>query len=64
MLTEDMRVKLPHPVFVLPRRVLARVMSPCDLDERDATTLENPLLVVQEAHELLLDDQVVVQLQL
>ena len=55
-----MRVKLPHPVFVLPRRVLARVMAPRDLDERDATTPENPLLTVQDAHGLLLDGQAVV----
>ena len=59
-----MRVKLPHPVFALPRRVLARVMAPRDLDERDATTLENPLLAVQDAHGLLLDGQAVVLLQL
>ena len=64
MLIEEMRVKLPHPVFALPRRILARVMAPCDLDEQDATTLENPLLVVQYAHGLLLDGQAVIQLQL
>ena len=64
MLTEEMRVKLPHPVFALPRRVLARLMAPRDLDERDATTPKNPLLAVQNAHELLLDGQTSVQLQL
>ena len=64
MLTEEMRVKLPHPIFALPRRVLARVMAPRDLDEWDATTPENPLLAVQDAHGLLLDGQVIVQLQL
>ena len=64
MLTEELRVKLSHPVFALPCRVLARVMAPRDLDERDATTLENPLLAVQDAHGLLLDGQAVVQLQL
>ena len=64
MLTEEMRVKLPHPIFALPRRVLARVMAPRGLDERDATTPENPLFAVQDAHGLLLDGQAVVQLQL
>ena len=60
MLTEEMRVKLPHLVFVLPHRVLARVVAPHDLDERDATILENPLLAVQDAHRLNLNYQVVV----
>ena len=55
MLTEEMRVKLPHPVFALPRRVLARVMAPRDLDERDATTPENPLLTVQDAYGMLIN---------
>ena len=64
MLTEEMRVKLPHPVFALPRRVLARMMASRDLDERNATTLMNPLLTVQDAHGLLLDGQAIVQLQL
>ena len=64
MLTEEMRVKLPHPVFVLPLRILARVVAPHDLDKRDATTPENPLLAVQDAHGLLLDGQAIVQLQL
>ena len=64
MLTKEMRVKLPHPVFALPRRILARVMAPRDLDKKNATTLEIPLLTVQDAHGLLLDRQVVVQLQL
>ena len=59
-----MRVKLPHPVLVLPRRILARVVAPCDLDEMNATTLKNPLLVGQDVHGLLLDGQVVVRLQL
>ena len=64
MLTEEMRVKLLHPIFMLPRRVLAQVMAPRDLDEQDATTPENPLLVVQDMHGLLLDGQAVVQLKL
>ena len=64
MLTKEMRVKLPHPVFALPHRVLTRVVAPRDLDERNATTLENPLLTVQDVHGLLLDGQAVVQLQL
>ena len=64
MLTKEMRVKLPHPVFALPRCILARVVAPRDLDERDATTPEYPLLAVKDAHGLLLDGQAVVQLQL
>ena len=64
MLTEETRVKFHHPVFMLPRHVLARVMAPRDLDERDATTAENPLLTVQDAHRLLIDGQAAVQLQL
>ena len=55
MLTKEMSVKLPHPVFALPHRVLAQVVAPRDLDERNATTLENPLLEVQDVHGLLLD---------
>ena len=62
MLTKEMRVKLPHPVFALPRRILARVMAPRDFDERDATTPENLLLMVQDAHGLLLNGQAVIQL--
>ena len=57
-----MMIKLPHPVFALSRRVLAWVVAPHDLDERDVVTPENPLLAVQDAHGLLLDGQVVVQL--
>ena len=64
MLTEEMRVKLPCLVFMLPCLFLTRVVAPRDLDERNATTPKNPLLVVQDAHVLLLDGQVVVQLQL
>ena len=64
MLTKEMRVKLPHLVFAPPGRVLARVVAPRDLDERNAMTLENPLLTVQDAHGLLLDGQVVIQFQL
>ena len=60
LLTKEMRVELPHPIFVLPRRILARVVAPHDLDERNATTQENPLLAVQDAHGLLLNGQVVV----
>ena len=61
MLTKEMRVKLSHPVFTLPRCVLARVVAPRDFDEQDAMTPENPLLAVQDAHGLLLDGQAVVQ---
>ena len=61
MLTKETRVKLPHPVFTLPHRVLTRVVAPCDLDKRNAMTPENPLLAVQDAHGLLLDGQAVVQ---
>ena len=64
LLTKEMRVELPHPVFMLPRRVLVRVVAPRDLDERDAMTPENPLLAIQDVHGLLLDGQAVVQLQL
>ena len=64
MLTKEMSVKLPHPIFALPHRVLARVVAPRDLDERDATTPENPLLTVQDEYGLLLDGQAVIQLQL
>ena len=64
MLTKEMRVKISPPIFALPRRILARVVAPRDLDERDVATLENSLLTVQDAHRLPLDGQVVVQLQL
>ena len=58
-----MRVELPHPVFTLPRRVLVRVVAPCNLHEGDAAASKDSLLSVQKAHRVLLQSQAVVKLQ-
>ena len=54
LLTKEMRVELPHPVFMLPRRILVRVVAPRNLHEGDAAALKDSLLSVQKAHRVLL----------
>ena len=63
-LTEQVRIGASHQILTLSRGTISAMILPCDLDERDAMTPENPLLAVQDAHGLLLDGQMVVQLQL
>ena len=57
-----MMVELPHPVFTLPRRVLIRVVAPCNLHEWDAAASKDSLLSVQKAHGVLLQSQTVIKL--
>ena len=63
LLTKEMRVELPHLVFMLPSHVLVRVVAPCDLYEGDGAASKDLLLSIQKAHRVLLQGQAVVKLQ-
>ena len=63
LLTKEMRVELPHPVFTLPHCFFVRVVAPCNLHEWDAAASKDSLLSVQKTHQVLLQGQAVVKLQ-
>ena len=46
LLTKEMRVELPHPIFTLPHHILILMVAPRNLHEGDATASKDMLLSV------------------